>query len=271
MSTTAELVRLRREGGPGRTASDIAALTVRNLRVAARTPGVVVGGTAFPVFMLLVFTASVGRVVEPGGFDDFAQYLTPGMVAFGVMFGSLNSGIALVRDIDSGMLDRLHAMPIARTAALVGRLLSDAITLIVQAVLITAVGMIIGFRFEDGVPAIPAFILLPVVFAAVWSVLAMAIAIRTGSAEVIQTAVSPFFLPLGFLSLTYIPEDGFPEWAQPFARYNPLSEVIEAMRGLATGGPALDHTLAALAWSAGLGGLFAGAAVHALWLRGRER
>lgn len=261
----AEMIRRRREGGPTRTVADIGHITARNLRIAGRTPGVVIGGTGFPIFMLLVFTASVGRVVDVGGdFSDYAQFLTPGMVMLGLLFASLHSGIAMVRDLQTGMLDRLRAMPIGRTSVLAGRILADGIIAAVQALLILAVGFGLGFRFQQELLAAVPFVVLPVVFASVWGWLAMAVAIRAGSAEVIQTAIAPFFLPLSFLSLVYIPESGFQTWAQPLVRANPLSHVIEAMRGLATGSNLSDHVVATLIWSGLLGFAFAAIALWAL-------
>lgn len=259
----AELVASRQEGGILRTLSDVAIFTQRNLLLDLRNPAVLIGSTAFPVFLLLIFTAGFAKVVLPNGsYADYAQFIVPLNVVQGLLFSTINMGTTLFNDLERGMDARLRTLPIARSTLLAGRILGGAGRLLIQVIIITIVGYLIGFRFKTGAIAIFMFFVLPVIFASAFSWIAVFIAVRSKTAEAVQVGISPWLLPLTFLSIGYVPKEGFPSWLQGFVTVNPVSSVSEALRGLSSGDLAIGHVIATLAWSVALTIVFGGLAVY---------
>lgn len=255
--TIAAMVAARREGGIGRSLSDIANIARRNILIDLRNPAEVLVATAFPISILLVFTASFAQVVAPGeSYSSYAQFLLPFTVIQGFLFNTVNIGGIFYNDLDSGMDVRLRAMPIARLSAVGGRLLSSAARLLFQVVSIVLAGHLIGFRFQGGLAASLSFLLLPVVFTLSISLISLYVAVGAKSSETISAVLNPWILPLTFLSVGYVPIAGFPDWAAGFVRINPVSTVAEAMRALANGEPAAGLVGIALLWSLALAFIF---------------
>lgn len=260
----AQLVETRQEGGLLRDLYDIAIVTRRNLLLDLRNPAVIIGSTGFPIFLMLVFTASFAKVVAPNGsYTDYAQFLVPLSTVQGLLFSTISTGTSLYYDLRSGMVSRLRTLPIARSAVLAGRILGGAGRLLVQVIFITLVGHLIGFRFQNGLINSLMYLLLPVLFTSAFAWGAVFLAVKAKSAETVQAAMAPWLLPLTFLSIGYVPKEGFPEWVQGFVSINPVSAVAQAMRGLSSGGPYIGYMIQALLWSAALTAVFSTLAIRA--------
>lgn len=232
----------------------------RNLRVLSRSPVTVVQSVAFPTVLLLVLLAAFGRVIG-GSVDAYADRLVPQLVVAGGAFGAAGTGIAVYTDRGGGMIDRLRAQPIAPSAYLTGAVVADAARALVATVVLTAVGHLFGFRFENGVLAAVGFVALAVAFGSIWAWLAIRLGLTAGQVESVGTTLNGPVLMLFFLSTGFVPVDGFPGYLQPIVRANPLSCAVNAMIGLSSGGPVLTPLVQALAWTAGLTLLFGVSAV----------
>ncbi len=260
----ADLVAARREGSLGRTFNDVLILTQRNLMLDIRNPAVIVGATAFPLFLMLIFTAGFARVVAPeGDYADYAQFLVPLSVIQGLLFSTVSMGVALYNDLDKGIDTRLRTMPIARSTVLAGRIVGGAGRLLAQVIVIVLVGHLIGFRFQTGILSILGFLILPVIFTSSFAWIAMLIAVNAKFPESVQVSMNPWLLPLTFLSIGYVPLEGFPDWLQGFVALNPVSFAAQALRGLSAGGPAAGYILITLAWSGAITALFSTLAIRA--------
>ena len=249
----AQIVADRREGGLGRSLHDMAIVAWRNILLDLRNPAEVLVATAFSVSLLCVFTASFARVVNPGGsFAEYAQFLLPFTIVQGLLFNTVNIGIAFYNDLDSGMDMRLRAMPIARLSAVGGRLISAGARLLFQILGSVLAAHLLGFRFSGGVLGTIGFCLLPVVFTLSIALMSLYIAAGAKSAESIAAVMNPWILPLTFLSVGYVPKEGFPDWIVGFVVRNPVSIASEAMRRLANGESAIGPVMTTLAWSVSL-------------------
>ena len=258
------IVKSRREGSLRRSLTDIATLTTRNLRLDLRNPGVTIGNTLFPISLLLIFTASFAKVVDPNGtYADYAQFLVPLNVLQGLLFGSVNVGTAFYEDLEGGMDARLRTLPIARSAALAARIIASAGRFFIQVVLITLVGMVIGFRFSGGLGSAIAFLLLPVLFTSAFSCIAVFLALKVDAPESVNVAMTPWLLPLTFLSVGYAPLEGFPEWLQPVVAINPVSTASQTMRGLAAGTVDVGNLAMMLGWVGAIALIFGTLATRA--------
>jgi ABC-2 type transport system permease protein len=259
----AQLVAVRQEGNFFHTLTEITIIASRNLILDLRNPAIIIGATAFPVFLLIVFTASFAKVVIPdGSYADYAQFLVPLSIIQGLLFSVINTGNSLYQDLTSGMDNRLRTMPIARSALLAGRIFSSAGRLFIQVGITTIVGYLLGFRFQTHFLAILTFFILPVVFAMSFAWLAVFIAVKVKSAESIQAAILPWLLPLTFLSIGYVPKEGFPNWIQGFVEINPVSSAAQALRGLSSGGLVVIPVISTLLWSLVLTAVFSTLAIR---------
>ncbi|WP_038016146.1 ABC transporter permease [Synechococcus sp. PCC 7335] len=246
----AAMVAARREGGLRRTAHDIAMVAWRNILIEIRSPASILVSTAFPISLLFVFTASFARVVSPNGsFSSYAQFLLPFIIVQGLLFNTVNLSNLFYEDLDSGIDMRLRAMPIARFAAVGGRLLASGGRLLFQTTGIVLAAHLIGFRFQGNLLSVLGFLLLPIIFALSVSLFGFYVAIGAKSAEAVSAAINPWVLPLTFMSIGYVPKEGFPDWAQPIVTHNPVSIVSGAMRALSFGEPAFRSVGIVLLWS----------------------
>ncbi len=258
------LVAARQEGGLGRTLHDIVIVAWRNLLIDFRNPASLIVSALFATSLLFVFTASFARVVNPGGgFGGYAQFLLPFTTVQGLMFNTVDISSFFYTDLENGMDVRLRAMPIARLAAIGGRLLSSGARLLIQVLAIAIAGHLIGFRFYGSLWETLGFFLLPVIFTLSIALIGFYVAVGAKSAETVSAVLNPWILPFTFLSAGYVPIDGFPNWAQPFVTYNPVSILAGAMRAMASGEPATQNVLVTLLWSLVLCSIFGTLTVRA--------
>jgi ABC-2 type transport system permease protein len=169
----------------------------------------------------------------------------------GAMFGALGAGLTIIGERDSGLLSQLWMLPVNRASALVGRLLAEAARTAAGAALITAVGVALGLRFEGSWLAVIPFLLIPVLVVLVFSTATIAIAVRAKSSAMLFWLAMPS-IALVFSSSGIPPVDLLPSWMRPLIPLQPMAPVIESMRALAQGGPALWPVLLSLLWALGL-------------------
>jgi ABC-2 type transport system permease protein len=141
------------------------------------------------------------------------------------------AGQALVRDIENGYFDKLSLTPISRAALLLGPMIAGAVVVTMQAILVTSVGMIMGLRPETGAAGVLVMIGYALFLGMAFAGLTVGIALQTGSAAATQGG-SFLFFPLSFLTATFVPVSLLSGWIQTAAMYNPITYVLEAMRGL---------------------------------------
>src|SRR5438309_2543263 len=124
-------------------------MTRRNLLKYVRLPQLLVFSTVQPVMFVLLFTYVFGGAIRVPGLK-YIDYLLPGIFIQAVIFGSAQTGVGLADDLSRGMIDRFRSLPMARSAVLAGRTLSDTVRNVFVVLLITVVGSAIGFRFHGG-------------------------------------------------------------------------------------------------------------------------
>lgn len=241
--------------GPGATASAIAnaaTITGRNLRRLTRVPTLIALATIQPVLMVVLFTFVFGGAVHPPGVRHYVDYLLPGIFVLAIGFGASQTGVAVAEDLATGMIDRFRALPMARSAVLAGRVAADAIRNLFVVGLMIAVGSAIGFRFHAGpVPALAA-VALAVATGVAFSWLNALLGLLVRDAESAGLAGLFPVIILVFTSSTLVPVATMPGWLQAFAKINPVTVVVDALRALCLGGPTARPAAEALAWICGL-------------------
>jgi ABC transporter DrrB family efflux protein len=231
--------------------SDAFAMTRRNLLRYVRLPNLLVFSTIQPVMFVLLFTYVFGGAVRiPSG--SYKDFLLPGILVQTVIFGSTQTGVGLADDLSRGMIDRFRSLPMARSAVLAGRTLSDTVRNLFVVLLMIGVGLLIGFRFHAGFVAAIGAIALAVLFGLAFSWISAFIGMAVRDVESAQTAGFIWIFPLVFASAVFVPVSTMPGWLQSFARVNPVTNTAEAVRALCQGGPTAAHVFHALAWIAGI-------------------
>lgn len=260
----AKMVAQRKEGGLRRTLHDIVIVAWRNVLIDLRNPASLIVSALFATSLLFVFTASFGKVVDPEkGFSGYAQFLLPFAAVQGILFNTVDIGGFFYNDLENGMDVRLRAMPIARLSAIGGRLLSSGVRLLIQLATVVLLGHLIGFRFSGNVLETLGFFLLPVTFTLSFALIGFYVAVGAKSAETVSAVLNPWILPFTFLSVGYVPIEGFPDWAQPIVMLNPISILSDAMRAMASGEPAWQNIVIILLCSLALCLLFGTLTVRA--------
>jgi ABC-2 type transport system permease protein len=216
-----------------------------------RAPTVPIQALVFPTFLLITYKLLVGKSIVRITGTDSLYGLVPMCAVAGAMFGALGAGLTIIGERDSGLLSQLWMLPVNRASALVGRLLAEAARTAAGAALITAVGVALGLRFEGSWLAVIPFLLIPVLVVLVFSTATIAIAVRAKSSAMLFWLAMPS-IALVFSSSGIPPVDLLPSWMRPLIPLQPMAPVIESMRALAQGGPALWPVLLSLLWALGL-------------------
>jgi ABC-2 type transport system permease protein len=236
------------------TARVVWALGARSIRQTFRRPQLMSPIIVFPTLLLAIQTGGAGAGVELPGFppvQSFLQFMLAGSMMQAMMLAGNSGGIAFAVDIEMGFTDRLFAAPIPRFAIVLGRLAGTAALGLFAAIWFLAIGLIFGAEIEGGVAgALLATALITASALAVGGIGA-AIALRTGSASVVQ-GLFPLVLVVLFLSSAFFPQSLMIEPAKTIAEYNPLSFIVEGVREPIISGIDATHTLEAVAAIAGI-------------------
>ena len=233
------------------TVADAAAVTKRNLLRYVRVPTLLLFSTIQPVMFVLLFVFVFGgEITIPG--VAYVDYLMPGIFVQTVVFGSTQTGVGLAEDLSRGMIDRFRSLPMARSAVLAGRTLSDTVRNLFVVLLMTVVGTLVGFRFHAGVLAALAAIALAVLFGLAVSWISAFIGLAVRDVESAQAAGFVWVFPLVFASSSFVRVGSMPGWLQGFAKVNPITNTVNALRALCLGGPTTRPLLYSLAWIFGI-------------------
>jgi ABC-2 type transport system permease protein len=234
------------------TVADAAAVAKRNLYRYIRVPPLLLFSTIQPVMFVLLFTYVFGGAIQVPGVDNYVDYLMAGILAQTVIFGSTQTGVGLAEDMTRGMVDRFRSLPMARSAVLAGRTLSDTARNLFVVCLMLAVGFLVGFRIHTGVvPALGA-VALALAFGLAFSWISAFIGLSVRDVESAQAAGFVWVFPLVFASSAFVPVDSMPGWLQAFAEINPVTVTVNALRALTYGGPTTRAVLESLAWIIGI-------------------
>ena len=233
------------------TVADAVAVTRRNLLRYVRVPTLLLFSTIQPVMFVLLFVYVFGGEIRIPGIA-YVDYLMPGIFVQTVVFGSTQTGVGLAEDLSRGMIDRFRSLPMARSAVLAGRTLSDTVRNLFVVLLMTVVGTLVGFRFHAGLLATLAAIVLAVLFGLAFSWIAAFIGLSVRDVESAQAAGFVWVFPLVFASSSFVRVESMPGWLQGFARANPITNTVNALRALCLGGPTTRPLLYSLAWILGI-------------------
>ena len=206
---------------------------------------------AQPAIWLVFFGAGVERAIDTEviGTDDYIGFMLAGIVTFTIVGNGVSGAMPLLWDKETGYLDRLMSMPIARSSVIVSRFVFQVVQQSAQILLVVSVALVLGVRIATGPLGLLVILLtaalLTMSVTAAFSALAYAVP-QHGTFFAVAGFVS---LPLLFMSNAFVPLGAMPAWMEVVARLNPLTYAIEAMRTLVLDGwePRVAASLAVLA------------------------
>lgn len=238
-------------------------LAKRSLIKTLRTPEALVDVTVQPVIFLALFTYIFGGAIAHGSQTGYLQFLLPGILGQTIAMAGISLGSNLNSDIEKGVFDRFRALPIGRSAPLVGAVLADIVRYLILCLITLGVGMIMGFRIHTSVGAAAGGLALAIGFALCFVWVSVFIGMKARTSGAVTGLSMLIVMPLSFGSNVFVPTGTMPGWLQVFVKVNPLSHLVGAVRALFTGGPWATDVLWTLGWMAVLLIIFVPLAVRA--------
>ncbi|WP_410871588.1 ABC transporter permease [Nocardia sp. A7] len=213
--------------------SDSITIAKRNVIKIKRVPDVLIFTTMSPIMFVLLFAYVFGSAISiPGLEGGYREFLIAGIFAQTVVFGATFTGAGLAEDMQKGIIDRFRSLPMAPSAVLVGRTISDVVINIVSLVVMSLTGLVVGWRirgsFLDAVLAYALMLLFA--YALSWMMAVVGLIVR--APEVFNNASFMVIFPLTFLSNAFVPLDNMPTPLRVFAEWNPVSALTQAVRDL---------------------------------------
>lgn len=230
--------------------SDMGVMLGRSMRHITRSMDTIITVCITPIAMMLLFVYVLGGAIQAGT-DNYVNYLLPGILLMAIASGISYTAFRLFTDMQSGIFERFHSMPIARSAALWGHVLTSLVSNAISVVVIILVALIMGFRSSAGVLSwlAVAGILVLVILALTW------IAVIPGLTAKSVDGASAFSYPLIFLpfiSSAFVPTESMPGPVRAFAENQPVTSIVDAIRALLFNQPVGIEIWAALAWCVGI-------------------
>lgn len=216
-----------------------------------RDPSTMIQALLYPALMLVMFRVVLGNSISAATGSPAIYGQVPMIALVGAMFGSIVSAVGLKGERKSGLLSRFWTTPTHRAAGLLGRMIAEAVRVLVTTIVIICAGVALGFRFNQGIQAGILLLLIPVVFGIGFAVMITFLATVAGDAPLVEV-VSIFCTLLMFFNAGFVPVLAYPPWLQPVVAAQPMSVAVGAMRNLAMGGPVLTPVFHTLAWSLGM-------------------
>jgi ABC-2 type transport system permease protein len=230
--------------------SDMGVMLGRSMRHIFRSMDTIITVTITPIAMMLLFVYVFGGAIQTNT-DNYVNYLLPGILLMAIASGISYTAYRLFMDMQRGIFERFHSMPIARSAALWGHVLTSLVSNAISVVVIILVALLMGFRSSAGVLSwlAVAGILALFTLALTW------VAANAGLSAKSVDGAGAFAYPLIFLpfiSSAFVPTETMPTVVRVFAENQPVTSIVEAIRALLSEQPVGNDIWIALAWCLGI-------------------
>jgi len=231
--TTASTVRPAAAGGTlSSAARDGLIIMWRNLKRIPRIPELAIFAILQSIMFVLLFAFVFGGAIPLPGGGSYREFLMPGIFAQTIVFAAGTTSIGMADDIGKGIIDRFRSLPMARSAVLSGRSLSDVVYNGGILVVLMLSGLAVGWTVRTGIGPLLAGVGLLLLFAFAMSWVGIYLGLSVPSVEVAQQAVFTVLFPITFVSNVFVPPQTLPSWLQFVAEWNPTSTLTGALRQL---------------------------------------
>lgn len=233
------------------TLADALVMAKRNLKQIPRIPEELIFATIQPIMFVLLFSYVFGGAIQVRG-TSYVNFLMAGIFTQTVIFGATSTGIGLANDLQRGLVDRFRSLPMAKSAVLTGRTISDLVRNLFVVAVMWTVGLLVGFRPQGSFWAWIAATALLLLTSFSFSWISAAIGLAARSVEAAQSAGFIWLFPLTFASSAFVPTQSMPTWLRAFADHQPVSLIVDAVRGLLLNQPDASTIWQAVAWCIGI-------------------
>lgn len=211
----------------------------------------VIGAIVLPILFMVVLNIVLGNLAYVVTHDSGLYSIVPLIALGAAITGSTFVAIDLMRERSFGLLARLWVLPVHRASGLISRILANAIRTLVTTLVMLGTGVVLGFRFRQGLIPSLMWISVPVMLGIAIAAMVTTVALYTAQTVVVEGVELVQAIAI-FFSTGLVPLNSYPGWIQPFVAHQPVSYAIAAMRGFAMGGPVLSPMIGMLVWTAGI-------------------
>ncbi|NSL86249.1 ABC transporter permease [Chitinophaga sp. Mgbs1] len=229
---------------------DMSVMMGRSLRHIFRSMDTIITVTIMPIAMMLLFVYVLGGAIQAGT-DNYVNYLLPGIMLIAIANSIGYTSFRLFTDVQRGIFERFNSMPVARSAALWGHVLTSLVSNAISLTVIVLVALLMGFRSSAGVFS---WLAVAGILALFTLALTWVAAISGLSAKTIDGA-SAIAYPIHFLPLissAFVPTSTMPRGVRAFAENQPVTSIVDAIRSLLSNQPVGTEIWVALAWCVGI-------------------
>ncbi len=222
-----------------------AAVTAAELKKISRDPTELFSRAVQPVLWLVIFGQVFSRVREiPTGGISYLAFMTPGILAQSVLFSAIFFGIAVIWERDLGIVQKLLVSPARRSALVLGKALSAGLRGLVQAAIVYVIAYALNIGLRWSVAALAQVTLAIVLGSCVFSTFSLIIACIVKTRERFMGIGQVLTMPLFFASNAIYPLEMMPDWLRAVSAFNPLTYLVDALRGAMIEGGESLHGLA---------------------------
>ncbi|CAL8979436.1 Daunorubicin/doxorubicin resistance ABC transporter permease protein DrrB [Propionicimonas sp. T2.31MG-18] len=229
---------------------DTAVLTGRSLRHVSRSMDTIITTAVTPIAMMLLFVYVLGGAINSGS-DNYVTYLLPGILIITIASGISYTAYRLFLDMQSGIFERFHSMPIARSSVLWAHVLTSLVANLISIAVVVLVALLMGFRSGAGVLAWLGVAGILVLFTLALTWFAVIPGLTATSIDG-ATAFSYPLIFLPFISSAFVPTETMPGPVRWFAENQPVTSIVNAVRDLLAERPVGTDLWLALTWCGGI-------------------
>jgi ABC-2 type transport system permease protein len=211
---------------------DVVVLTRRNVVHIAREPMQLSDVTVQPILFTVLFTYVFGAGMSLPGGGSYKEFVLGGVLTLNLTTSTVGSAVGVSSDMKSGVIERFRTLPMSTTSVLVARTISDLVSGLLCALLVTVAGLAVGWRPHTNVAGVVAAFAVVLLFSYAISWTSVCFGLAGSGPEAVQATAFIVLFPLSFISNAFVATQGMPRWLQVFADWNPVSAVAAASREL---------------------------------------
>jgi ABC-2 type transport system permease protein len=229
---------------------DTAVLTGRTMRHVTRSLDTIITTAITPIGIMLMFVYVFGGAIQTGSVS-YVNYMLPGILLITIASGISYTTLRLFMDMQGGIFERFHSMPIARSGVLWAHVVTSLVANVISLVLVVGVALLMGFRSGASVLAWLAAVGILTLFTLALTWIAVIPGLTAKSVDGASAYAYPLiFLP--FISSAFVPTHTMPGPVRAFADHQPATSIVNTIRNLLTQQPVGTAIWTALAWCIGI-------------------
>lgn len=209
-------------------------LWLRELKRYLRSKSRIFGSLGQPALFLVALGFGLGPIFQKAGGGNYITFLAPGVIAQGILFTAIFTGVQMIWDRQFGFLKETLVAPVPRFQIILGRTLGGATIATIQGIIVFFLAMLIGFR-PVSIIMLPVALVIMFLMALLFTALGTAIASNLSDFQGFQLIMNLLVMPLFFLSSALFPLSSAPEFLKIISSFDPLTYGVDGLRSTLSG------------------------------------